>query len=195
MCSKPREKKNKPAESELLSETAIEPHVNEEPANRAATESGIDLDALEKELDMSDNESDYKEAFSSPPSIAPASKIAKETPSIADKVGAKIQDPDIIEALEAHAARTTEVAPQKVKEVSQVHKWALKDAKSMKEHLDLHLKVLLETSQDYDENRFTDDPSNLFSWCSNLHTFLEQAKSIESHCLKIFKYMPHLKKN
>lgn len=210
MCSKPREKSRRieePADI-IIDESQDVPKqiptikdagMEEAHPGKITQENVLDLEALEKELDMSDDDSEYVEALDrsdcAPNNVQtkPAlPTVSAQVASVSNINDVEMRDLDIVEALEAHTTKMVEQA--KAKGVSKVLRWALKDVNLLKERLDANLEALQATRGDFSDSRFRDDPPSLFSWVSNLETFLKQSKSMELHCQRIYKYLHHIGK-
>jgi len=72
--------------------------------------------------------------------------------------------------------------------------WVIRDVKSLKERLQTYVNSLQSTLDTYDEKRFRDSQENLFSWASNLETYLNHTKTIQDRCTHLFHYEPILRK-
>lgn len=169
----------------------------------------LDYEALARELDMSDTETDnYVEAMEV---LKPEEDLNDKSKQIdsgennqtssavvmngCEKEGVvdtHIQDLDIRQALEEHLSKIDVQPSQKAS--NKYVEWALVDANILKERLSVHYDALGTSLEDFNEKRFRDDPMTLLSWASNLEVFLEEAAAIRKRCLHLFNFRTHFDK-
>ena len=79
-------------------------------------------------------------------------------------------------------------------ENQRIVKWMMTDAGILFERLKIHVRALESSLETFDESQFKKDPMRLFSWTSNVESFLNASPQIQERCKHLHNFIPYLKK-